>query len=246
MTVSVESFRQQMHWLHERGFVGVSAERAFLKPVCVTSNRMVVLTFDDGFESVYTIAFPILKQLGFGATLFVCPDYIGRDRVPGGNRGTRSAPCLSWPQLKEMMAYGITVGSHTNSHPLLTTLSEADADLDIRQSKETLEERLDAKVKAFAYPAGQFNGRLKQQVMAAGYVLGFCIHLRRYQSEDPWCLQRIGISGYDGMWAFRTKMSRLYARILNMKLADTLERTWLIDLIERRRRRHGHADVGSL
>ena len=63
-------------------------------------EKAVLLTFDDGWESVYTDAYPVLKEFGFPFTMYLYKKYV--------NSGGRS---MTWDQIREMMAFGAEVGS---------------------------------------------------------------------------------------------------------------------------------------
>jgi len=85
---------------------------------------------------------------------------------------------LTWEMVAEMSGAGITIGSHTRSHYLLTQESRAEARQQLRASREVLESRLGAPVRHFAYPDGSFNGAVVEEVAAAGYRYGYttCRH----------------------------------------------------------------------
>jgi peptidoglycan/xylan/chitin deacetylase (PgdA/CDA1 family) len=71
------------------------------KPI---SPKSVVLTFDDGWESQYTLAYPLLQKYHYPATFFIATNMIGKKQF------------MSWEELQNLNAHGMTVGSHTKSH----------------------------------------------------------------------------------------------------------------------------------
>lgn len=106
----------------------------------------VVLTFDDGYRDNYTTVFPLLKQYGFPATIFVTTDIID---TPG---------YCSTEELREMQASNlISIEPHTRTHPKLAKLSRADAEREIHESREKLRDILGAVPSLFAYPYGSFS-----------------------------------------------------------------------------------------
>lgn len=131
----------------------------------------VVLTFDDGYRDNLVNAYPILKQLGHRAFLFIPTDYVGGKQLPHDRKLATSNLTLGWDDLRLMMDVFV-VGSHGKSHTPLTRLSLEAAREEIRSSKEILEDRLQVEVTAFSYPRGtpqDFSSDLEQVVADAGY-----------------------------------------------------------------------------
>jgi len=120
-------------------------------------EKSVVITFDDGLESDFTIAFPLLKRHGFSATFFVNPGTVDQE----GH--------LTLEQLQEMYRSGMEIGSHGYDHIFLTELDEKELEYQLVASKEKLETLLGAKVKSFSIPRGRYNSSILTTVKAAGY-----------------------------------------------------------------------------
>jgi peptidoglycan/xylan/chitin deacetylase (PgdA/CDA1 family) len=122
-------------------------------PSPLAHQRQVVLTFDDGYADFYTHAFPILKQYGFTATVFLPTAFIGN-----GEQGLRGKPHLTWEQVRELQAAGLTFGSHTVNHPQLYDLNREEMELELRHSKETIEARINESTwSPSAFPTGSPN-----------------------------------------------------------------------------------------
>ncbi len=139
-------------------------------------TKAVLLTFDDGYRDVYENAYPILKTMGLHALIFPATDYIGTNKTfPHDERLPMPNPALDWTQLRSMQDV-FTVGSHTQSHRILTRLPLDVAKEEIFASKSVLEDQLGREVQFFCYPkgaAGQFSKRLEDLVQAAGYTSSF-------------------------------------------------------------------------
>lgn len=121
--------------------------------------RSLVLTFDDGYRSVYEHALPLLRELGWTATVFV---------TTGDGRGERppsltGRTMLSWRELAELARSGFTIGAHTRTHPDLTTLTTEALRVEMEGSQAILEDRLGVPVRTFAYPFGSHNARVRDQ-----------------------------------------------------------------------------------
>ncbi len=134
--------------------------------------RTMALTFDDGYRTVYTDAFPVLASLGMSATVFLCT---GRDAGSSSASGLPSLggrPMLSWGQIREMHRAGISFGAHTLTHPDLTRLAPREIEVEIRESQARIEDAIGARVRTFAYPFGRFNRASRE--IAAQYFDAAC------------------------------------------------------------------------
>ncbi len=121
-------------------------------------EKSVVITIDDGRESQYLYALPLLKKYGFSATFFIFTNAIGKKGY------------LTWDQLKELHDEGMAIEAHTRFHPFLTRITD-DAELrkELTESKKLLEDKLGISVKYFAYPFGLYDDRVVAAVKDAGY-----------------------------------------------------------------------------
>ncbi|MEP7188197.1 MAG: polysaccharide deacetylase family protein [Roseiflexaceae bacterium] len=121
-------------------------------------KRSLVLTFDDGYQSIYDYVWPRLRARGFGATVFLISDYCGRDnRWPGQPNTMPTAPLLTWEQIAELAADGCEFGAHTRTHPALPTLPPAMVEEEIVVSKDVICEHTGQAVRSFCYPYGAAN-----------------------------------------------------------------------------------------
>jgi peptidoglycan/xylan/chitin deacetylase (PgdA/CDA1 family) len=176
MIVSPATFEAQLEWLQRNGWrVLRLAELAdFLAGKAAVPAKSVVITIDDGYESVYRHAWPLLKKYGFPATLFVYSDFIGaRDG-------------LSWAQLQEMASSGVMdIQSHSKSHRNLIERRPGESDAayraaieaEVRQPRQLLERRLQGvKVTHFAYPFGDANELVLENLGKADHDLGVTVN----------------------------------------------------------------------
>lgn len=110
------------------------------------NNGKYLLTFDDGLEDVFRVVYPVLKAREIPFTIFVPVDLLD---TPG---------YISIGQLKEMAKDPlVTIGSHGVSHRVMTTLSVGEQELELVESKKTLQRIIGKSVDVYAYPHGQFN-----------------------------------------------------------------------------------------
>jgi peptidoglycan/xylan/chitin deacetylase (PgdA/CDA1 family) len=163
LTVTPDDFAAQMRWLKRNGFHAVSQRQAFaaLEHGAKLPSHPIMITFDDGYRDVWANALPVLMRLHMPATAYVITSRIS-DFDPR---------TLTWGQLHALERNGVTIGSHTVTHPDLTTLSDEQALVELRNSRRRLERHLNMPVQWFAYPAGAHDARIVKLVRRAGYVL---------------------------------------------------------------------------
>jgi peptidoglycan/xylan/chitin deacetylase (PgdA/CDA1 family) len=155
-------------------------------------SSSLVITFDDGLKSVYREAFPILHAVGFSATVFIVPEYCGRDNQwPGQPKAIPVLDLLDWPEIREMAGRGIEFGAHTRRHADLSRLPFDRAIAEIKESKSIIQDRLGREVLYFAYPYGkrtrEIQDLVRQEFSAAcSTELGFVA-----SCSDAACLPRI-------------------------------------------------------
>jgi peptidoglycan/xylan/chitin deacetylase (PgdA/CDA1 family) len=175
--------------------------------------RPVVITFDDGAASVYTDAFPALRERGMRAELFVIASVIGADAAhrqtwnPGV--GAVDIPMLVWPEVAEMAASGtFSVGSHSMTHPSLAMISGDQVRWEVEQSRQNIEQALGIPVPFFAYPKNSFSAEVISAVHRAGYrgaVAGSGGVGGRY------ALWRLTVHSSDDLAELRRKLARTWA-----------------------------------
>lgn len=115
------------------------------------------------------------------------PDRSASDRLKGLLRP------LTWPMLAEMQKAGMTIGSHSKTHPFLSNENESKVTEETRASREELQRRLGSPVRCFAYPGGSFDSRTVSAVAAAGYELGFTICGHRHRRYPALTIPRTGL-----------------------------------------------------
>lgn len=209
ISTSSEDFRGQMEYLKAQGYTAISLPRIleFYAQGNIPS-RTVGITFDDGYRNNYTYAFPILKGLGFTATIFLVTDFIGGKWKWGKEEGLPELNMLSWEEVREMGEEGLDFGAHTLSHPHLTDLTPEEARREVNLSKEVIQSQLNKRVEFFAYPYGDFNSEVISLVKKAGYT-GACTTypLLPKGPLSPFQLPRLDINRFSGNPPF---ISRLF------------------------------------
>jgi peptidoglycan/xylan/chitin deacetylase (PgdA/CDA1 family) len=156
---SPRAFVSGLQTLNDKGFhtIGLCEVAQCIARKLPFPAHSVVLTFDDGYASVYDTAFPLLQKYGMTATVFLRAnaETTRFANVPFPSMNGRAM--LSWRQVRELCHYGIEIGAHTLSHPDLTRLAVSQARDEIVRSKEIIQDILGAPVTSFAYPFGRYN-----------------------------------------------------------------------------------------
>jgi peptidoglycan/xylan/chitin deacetylase (PgdA/CDA1 family) len=124
-------------------------------------EKTCVLTFDDGYESVYTEAWPRLKRYGFTGTVFLITNYCGKTNQWAGQPETVPVEnLLNWNQVIELSKHGIEFGSHTTAHASLTVLTPDKVVEELANSRDAVERHTGKPSRVFAFPYGDYNSSI--------------------------------------------------------------------------------------
>lgn len=232
LTTTPARFASHMHWLRRKGYTVVDLETAVHRSSTKSANgdRLVVVTFDDGFLDFKTGAWPVLFELGFTATVFLPTSFIGRER-----RSFKGRPCLTWSEVRELHGLGVQFGSHTVTHPKLYDLSWSAIRSELVDSRVALEQELTAPVRTFAYPYAfpqedaEFARRFNEELAQAGYVTGVTTAIGRMTaSSDPLLLRRLPVNDCDDERLFAAKMAGAYDWVGRVQFATRQVKRWRV------------------
>lgn len=155
-------FARQLRWFRDRGdIISIDDAVACLESTDPIDGRYFCLTFDDGYRNCITNAVPILVDHGATSAFFVATRYIGasieRDRVLVATLkgGAGYAEYLDWDECRRMVAAGMTIGSHSVSHEQLSSLTEAEVEREMQDSKVEIERELGMPCDHFCCPSGR-------------------------------------------------------------------------------------------
>ncbi len=202
-------FARQMRTLYDRGFRAVSLSELLRvlqdKP---GDQKTIAITFDDGFENLYQYAMPVLAAYHFSATVFLVTDHCGKsNNWPGQAARIPWLPLLRWSQICEMADLGIQFGAHTKTHPNLTRLSDMAAREEIIGSQKAIEDHVQQRVNAFAYPYGAYNS-LTRDVVRSHFDLACSAELDYARpGSDPVALERLDTFYLRSQYFFRCLLS---------------------------------------
>jgi peptidoglycan/xylan/chitin deacetylase (PgdA/CDA1 family) len=189
-------FAAQMAWLAKRGYHAVTLRRAYDSWTKGTTlpPHPIVISFDDGYLSQYTHAFPVLEAHRWPGDLNLEVNFL---QPAGGLRPWR---------IRKLIAAGWEIDAHTLTHPDLTTLDDARLWKEVDGSRVALRRTFHIPVDFFCYPAGRYNARVIAAVKLAGFLGATTTNYGIARPPDFYTLARIRINGSDGVRGFVTKL----------------------------------------
>lgn len=193
MTIRVSVFKFQLQYMAEHGYHFIPLARYVAYRMGKASPpppRSVIITMDDGHESVYTEALPLVEKYRIPVTLFIYPSAISNAHY-----------AMTWEQLRKLKATGLfDIQSHTYWHPnfkrekrrLTTSQYNKFVDIQFRRSREVLDKKLGINVSMLAWPFGIYDKELIQKATRDGYTAAFGLDGRHAGNDD----NIMGISRY--------------------------------------------------
>ena len=213
LTVSLKSFERQIRWLSQKGYETISLERLgrFIQGQDTLPTKPVIITFDDGYQSVWDHAKPVLDQSGFTATVFLVFRAIGKGNIWDLQKSIPILSCMDQDTCRRLLDDGWEIGSHGLNHFALTELAPNALNHELTGSKISLEKLFKCQVTAFCYPHGAWNQKIKEHVKRAGYQVACAISPKSASvTDDPWALRRVKVKSSDSLGDFRRKVSNWY------------------------------------
>lgn len=216
LSVSPERLERQLRGLARRGYIPDLASNVVRSDA---SRPRVVITFDDGYRSVWKQAAPVLRRLGTAATMFVTTEFVGRTvGVAAGH--SLDSTAVSWDDLRALADEGWEIGSHTLTHPRLTALGAQEVRTEVRESKARIEAELERPCSSFAYPWGLVDEHVQHEVRHAGYEVAFTVP-RRMGPPLPYQWPRVTVLGSDGPARFAVKTSSTMRLVRRSRVGAT-------------------------
>ena len=195
--VKPADFAAEVKWLAAQGYHAVTLRRVydFWNGKRVLPSKPIVLSFDDGYRSDFTVALPTLRA----------------QKWPGGLNlevanltpvwGTRPG------MVKKLIAAGWEVDSHTLTHPDLTTLDPARLKQEVAGSRAEIRKRFGVPVDFFCYPSGRVDDAVIAAVKAAGYLGATTTNEGLAAPKDMFTLNRVRVDGSDGVGGLEHKLA---------------------------------------
>lgn len=199
--VSAKTFDAQAAWLAKKGYTGISMEqlRQAWGGTRQLPRRPVVLTFDDGYNSVYQNVVPVLRRLRWPGVLYLA---LGNTRNPDG---------VTRAQVTRMIHDdGWELGSHTINHLDLTTLGPAQLREETAGARDLIRRWFHQTPKDFCYPAGRYNATVIKALRRAGYLTSTTTDPGLAVPSQPYELKRIRVEEAGGVKALADAVAALH------------------------------------
>jgi peptidoglycan/xylan/chitin deacetylase (PgdA/CDA1 family) len=206
-------FEQQIRWMRQAGYRGLGlTDMLDALKAGDDLSQAVVLTFDDGYRDFFTDAFPVIKQCGFTATVF-----LATDRIANKPMRIEGVEYLTWREVRELHSQGIDFGSHTVTHADLRSLTTDQIDFELGCSKETIEQNTGTLVASFAYPFAfpeedsDFTRYLVDMLDNHGFENGVSTIIGRATREShQFFLPRLPVNLWDDLHLLQAKLEGGY------------------------------------
>jgi peptidoglycan/xylan/chitin deacetylase (PgdA/CDA1 family) len=195
--VRPRTFIRQIKWLARHRFRAVTLARveAAWAGVAVLPRRPIVITFDDGYRSVYRHAFRRLRRHRWPAVVNLA---LGNLQFAGG---------LTRRQVRRLLRAGWELASHTVNHIRLRGASRVTLINEIAGSRALLRRMFHVPVRNFAYPEGRWDARAIRAVRAAGYRAAAGIRPGLMRPRERFHFDRIRVNDSDGVHGLRRKLA---------------------------------------
>ncbi len=234
-SVTPATFSRHLDLIQEEGYKTVTFSQLLEAwTLGKSTEKMIVITFDDGYGDFATTALPEMQNRNMVSTLYITTGFL--DGNPSNQAISRPEDkMLHWDEIPDIAATGTEIGAHSQSHPHLDTLSRTQLRDEIFRPKGLLEDKLQKPIASYAYPHGYCGPRVKQMTQAAGYesaagVRDMLSHrdddrfnvarllVRTSHTDDTFrgWLQLQGAPKASGNEALKTKVWRKYRRLRAM------------------------------
>ncbi|HEY5501088.1 MAG TPA: polysaccharide deacetylase family protein, partial [Candidatus Humimicrobiaceae bacterium] len=181
-------------------------------------EKPVILSSDDGYQDIYTYAFPILKKYGYKMTVFLITNLIGNSEADRQTNifdkdvsGIPVRPMLIWPEILAMSRYGCEFLSHTANHIRLGAASADQIINELTVSKNAIESHIGKQCVLFAWPYDNYSNSAASLISKAGYRGGVVYGggIEDVRAIDLRKIRRVIINGYND--------AANYIRLLNLQ-----------------------------
>lgn len=210
MVVTPQRFRRQIGLLARCGYRGVTFREA---ATTAAEGRRVAVTFDDAYRSVIERGLEVLDEHEMPATVFATTMELGPEqplRWPGIDRWLETphrdemVP-MSSGELLSLIDRGWEVGSHTRSHPHLTSLDDETLQRELSQSRADCERQLGVPCLTVAYPYGDCDDRVARAAARSGFEAGAALPARWPARPERMTYPRVGVYQGDSLGRFALK-----------------------------------------
>ncbi len=220
-SLSPARFKEHMEYLRDDGYTVLPLDTVItaMRNREQLPDKTIVITFDDGYTSIFTEAFPLLQSMEFPFTVF-----INTEPINAGRQGY-----MSWNDIRVMSEAGVLIANHMINHPHMTDNLPGENDATrverLRQemllAEKQIKQETGQSLQMLAYPYGEYDSLLKEMLADEGFV-GIAQHSGAIGFySDFLALPRFPLAGiYAGMEGVRTKSQTLSFHVLEQEPAS--------------------------
>ena len=220
-SITPELFKQHLDYIQDNQFNVISLDDfvSALRDKKPFADKSVLITFDDGYRSIYDQAFPLLKRKGFPFTVFVNTQPIGHNLNQ----------FMSWQELQVMSQHQATIANHSVTHPHFIRRLANESEVtwqaritgEIVEAQKLIEKHLGHSLKVFAYPFGEYDDKTQAILADLGYIALGQQSGAVPINVDLQSIPRFAFGGdYGAMDEFKTKINSLPMPIKTLQLLN--------------------------
>jgi len=219
-----KDFEWQMRSLMKAGYTPISFDQlgAGISGKAVLPEKPILLTFDDGYRNVLTLAHPILASLKMKFTVFIVSGKIGKTNDWVISEGYETSPLMTWDEIIELRSTSLAdIQAHTVTHRRLSKLGPPELADELQMSKAAIEAKLGAPVNTICYPYGDYDDKVVEASKLAGYTYGVTTDFGRVRKDDnilkmprvsihhvPFLSLDYGVSTLNYWWKIKSRVDR--------------------------------------
>ncbi len=208
ISVSVTNFKKQMKLMSLLGYKGYSLNKINSK----TAKKKIIITFDDGYENIFTEAMPVLKKFNFSATCFIVNKKIGYFNDWDKNqKNFKKKKLMNKKQINTWINNGFEVGSHTMNHYNLKYLSNDQKKYQILKPKQFFKTNYGINIQSFSYPFGCYNEDCLK-ILKRNYKFAVTTKRSRYNKGkfNPLEIPRVPVNSNTSIFKYFLKITTFY------------------------------------
>ncbi|GAB4335829.1 MAG: hypothetical protein Kow0037_16320 [Calditrichia bacterium] len=214
--VKPANFLKQLEWLNDNGFNTVTFED-LLSNTPLPPNP-IIISFDDGYESVYLNALPAMQKFGYRGVIFILTGYLGKENSWDANLLGKTFRHLNEKQIQKLAQAGFEIASHGVSHQAMVNLNAGEVEAELHLSRRLLSQLAEKDCVTFAYPFGIQNPEIQKLVRQAGYRFA-CVNVWGGSPTNPYRLPRFPVYRFDNQLTLRRYLkTRFWKRLEIIKV----------------------------
>lgn len=199
LTVSPETFEEQVAWLKSQGYASLTLEESYkaTQGLYTLPKKPIVFSFDDGYQDVFTYAVPVLKKYGYVGSFAIISDFVG------------SGEYAPWSELQKAQDLGMEIVSHTANHFDGSNLKYSEDFIfqNLTKSKADIKHNLGTDTQILIYPYGHYTQEYIKQAKLAGFKMALTVKYGKViNSEDLYRVPRVRVHGQGSLERFKKNL----------------------------------------